>query len=282
MKKNVTFFTVIGGAQHYRDATTLAVNSIIKKIPNAKIKVFDFDNKFCHEKAETVDCRGEIRQRKNVGYTYWRQKYCKAREVDTEYGVYFDCDTVLVNDYFDEIFDQIGGKIGSAKHWWTPTYGHFKRQAVSQNVIDIYDDAMAKLGVDDNLPYYAGGVFLFKKSTTNMSFFSSVIDWYDQFNMAYDSKEECNIVTDEFFFSGVFPENMVDLGGSLNVCPKGNNISTDLLVDCDGELLGKNCFDDELSFNPVIFIHCNLHKGNPIEGNYPEDVKEIIKQHYGI
>lgn len=282
MKKDVTFFTVIGGAKHYRDATTLSVNSIIKKIPEAKIRVFDFDNEFTHPNVETVDCRGDISERKNVGYTYWRQKYCKAREIDTDYGVYFDCDTVLINDYFDDIFDQIGGKIGSARHWWTPTFGNFKRQAVPQNAMETFNEIMKEIDVKDNTSYYAGGVFVFKRNNKNMMFFSSVIDWYDAFNLSYDHRRECDIVTDEFFFSGVCPEQVVDLGGSLNVCPKGNGISTDLLVDPDGELLGKNCFDSVECYNPVIFIHCNLHKGNPLDNNYPEDVKQIIRDHYGL
>jgi len=67
------------------------------------------------------------------------------------------------------------------------------------------------------------------------------------------------------------------LGGSLNVCPKGNGISMDLDID-DGILVGKNVFDE--NYNPVIFVHCNFYKHHMVHGNDPLDIdysKEVLK-----
>jgi hypothetical protein len=106
--KDITFYTVMGGDDHFYDATKLAVESIHKKIPSSKIKVFDFGGKFENKYSETVDCRGQqSTSKKDIGYLYWREKYVKALEIDTEYAVYFDCDTVLINDFFEDIFDII-------------------------------------------------------------------------------------------------------------------------------------------------------------------------------
>lgn len=276
--KDITFYTIIGGGKNFRDSASLGVDAIIRKIPNAKIKVFDFDNIFEHEHAETVDCRNQIdNTKKNVGYLYWRQKYIKGLELDSEYGVYWDCDTVLINNYFDEIFEGLNGKIGSAQHWWTPSFGHFYNMAVPENARKPFAETLQKLGVTPQVPYFAGGVFMFKNDNKTRSLFETVVNEYDKFNDIHDGKIDC--VTDEYFFSAICRDHLVDLGGSVNVCPKGNNISTDLVVE-DGELLGKNCYDDE--YQPVIFIHCNLHKGDPLDNNYPKEVKEIIREHYKL
>lgn len=276
--KDIIFYTVIGGGQNFRDSASLGVDAITRKIPDAKIKVFDFDNIFKHENAETVDCRDQIdNSKKNIGYLYWRQKYLKGLELDSEYCVYWDCDTVLINDYFDDIFDGLEGKIGSAQHWWTPSFGHFYNMAVPEPARKPFAETLQRLGVTPQTSYYAGGVFMFKNDSKTRSLFEKVVEEYDKFNNIYDGQIDC--VTDEYFFSAICKDHLVDLGGSVNVCPKGNGVSTDLKVE-ENELLGKNCYDD--SYQPVIFIHCNLHKGNPLDNNYPSDVKEIIRDHYGL
>ena len=57
--KDITFYTVMGGSDDFYRATKLAVESIHKKIPSCKIKVFDFDGKFKHEYSETVNCKDQ-------------------------------------------------------------------------------------------------------------------------------------------------------------------------------------------------------------------------------
>ena len=276
--KDIIFYTVIGGGENFRESATLGVDAIIRKNPNAKIKVFDFDNLFKHEHAETVDCTDQLDKTKsNIGYLYWRQKYVKALELESEYGVYWDCDTVLINDYFDDIFDGLDGKIGSAQHWWTPTFDHFYRVAIEPSAAGPFVNTLKELGARSHNSYYAGGVFVFKNDEKTRSLFENVVYEYDRFNNQYDGKISC--VTDEYFFSAICKDHLIDLGGSVNVCPKGNGISTDLKVE-DGELLGKNCYDS--LYQPVIFIHCNLHKGDPLDNNYSDEVKQIIKENYKI
>jgi hypothetical protein len=133
-------------------------------------------------------------------------------------------------------------------------------------------------------PYYAGGVFLFKNTAENRKLFEKVVKCYDDFNDIYDG--EISSLTDEFFFSSIFKDNIVNLGGCLNVCPKGNNISMDLKIDDDGNLVGKNVFDHD--YNPVIFVHCNIHKHRSVHGNhfldidYPKEVLKIISEAYQL
>ena len=111
-----------------------------------------------------------------------------------------------------------------------------------------------------------------------------VVKCYDDFNDIYDGK--ITALTDEFFFSSIFKDNIVNLGGSLNVCPQGNKISMDLEIDDDGTLVGKNVFDDD--YNPVIFIHCNmdkhrrLHGTDPFDVNYSKEVLKIIFEAYQL
>ena len=277
--KDITFYTVVGGSDHFYDATRLGVESIKRKVPNAKIKIFDFSNKFQHEHAETIDCSNDQdKSKKDIGYLFWREKYLKALQIDTEYAVYFDCDTVLVNDFFDDIFDLIGEQVGSAQHWWVPTFSHYYNMATPLPHREAFVKTLKSLNCDLNTDYYAGGVFMFKNTITNRQLFEEVVKCYDEFNSQYDGVIDC--VTDEYFFSCVFKNNIVNLGGSLNVCPKGNGISMDLLVDEDGILVGKNVFDKD--YNPVIFIHCNLYKGDPLDNNYSKEAKKIIADAYQL
>jgi hypothetical protein len=276
--KDITYYTIIGGSKQFREAATLGVDSIIRQNPNAKIKIFDFDNLFEHEHAETVDCRGELdKSKKDIGYLYWRQKYVKALELETEYGVYWDCDTVMINDYSDDIFEGLNGKIGSAQHWWTPSFHHFYNLALEPHARETYIKTLKDIGANMVDSYYAGGVFVFKNDEKTRTLFENVVSEYDKFNKVSDGV--IKTMTDEYFFSAVCRDHIIDLGGSLNVCPKGNGISTDLIIE-DGELLGKNCYDDE--YQPVIFIHCNLHKGDPLDNNYSNEIKQIIKESYKL
>ena len=276
--KDITYYTIIGGSNQFREAATLGVDSIIRQNPNAKIKVFDFDNLFEHEHAETVDCRGQLdKSKKDIGYLYWRQKYVKALELESEYGVYWDCDTVMINDYSDDIFEGLNGKIGSAQHWWTPSFHHFYNMALESHARETYVKTLKDIGANMVDSYYAGGVFVFKNDEKTRTLFENVVSEYDKFNKVGDGV--IKTMTDEYFFSAVCRDHIIDLGGSLNVCPKGNGISTDLIIE-DGELLGKNCYDDE--YQPVIFIHCNLHKGNPLDNNYSDEIKQIIKESYKL
>jgi hypothetical protein len=277
--KDVTFYTVVGGPDHFYDATKLAVESIRAKIPFARIKVFDFSGKFDSEYSQTIDCRGQQDiSKKDIGYLFWREKYVRALEIDTEYAVYFDCDTVLIHDFFEDIFSIIGEKVGSAQHWWVPTFGDYCNMATPTQHQRIFIQTLHDLGGNLSTPYYAGGVFLFKNSDLNRKLFEKVVEKYDNFNNLYDG--EVTALTDEFFFSSVFKDNIVNLGGSLNVCPKGNGISIDLEVDGDGTLVGKNIFDED--YNPVIFVHCNLYKGDPLDNNYSEEAKKIISEAYQL
>lgn len=274
--KDITFYTVMGGSDHFYDATKLAVESIHKVIPSSKIKVFDFGGKFKNKYSETVDCRGQQNiLKKDIGYLYWREKYAKALEIDTEYAVYFDCDTVLINDFFEDIFDIIGDNAGSAQHWWVPTFNDYCNMATPAEHREVFIETLNDLEASLNNFYYAGGVFLFKNTPNNRKLLEKVVKSYDDFNDVYDG--EITALTDEFFFSSVFKDNIVNLGGSLNVCPKGNKISMDLEID-DGILVGKNVFDED--YNPVIFVHCNFHKHRMVHGNDPLDIdysKEVLK-----
>ena len=277
--RDITFYTVMGGQDHFYDATQLAVESIHKKIPFAKIKVFDFGGRFVNEHSETIDCQNQQNpSKKDIGYLYWREKYVRALEIDTEYAVYFDCDTVLVNDFFEDIFSIIGENVGSAQHWWVPTFNHYCNMATPIQHREIFVSTLNQMGANLNTTYYAGGVFVFKNTDKNKDLFKKVVKCYDDFNDIYDG--EVTALTDEFFFSSVFKDNIINLGGSLNVCPKGNGISMDLEVDDDKTLIGKNVFDDD--YNPVIFIHCNLYKGDPLDNNYSDKVKKIISEAYQL
>ena len=283
--KDITFYTVMGGDDHFYDATKLAVESIHKKIPSSKIKVFDFGGKFENQYSETVDCRNQQNtSKKDIGYLYWREKYVKALEIDTEYAVYFDCDTVLINDFFEDIFDIVGDKAGSAQHWWVPTFNHYYNMATPVQDRQAFLQTLENLETTLDTPYYAGGVFLFKNTAENRKLFEKVVKCYDDFNDVYDG--EISSLTDEFFFSSIFKDNIVNLGGCLNVCPKGNNISMDLEIDGDGTLVGKNVFDED--YNPVIFVHCNIYRHRVVHGNdpldidYPKEVLKIISEAYQL
>jgi len=267
---SITLYYVVGGNDCHYENLRLSVNSV-RKLTDTPIKIFDFSNKWNHDfsNLEVVDISDEINFSKGkIGYQFWRQKYIRALDIDTDYGMYVDTDTVMVNDNLSEIIKKVEDNIGSARHWWVPTFSSFKAKGVPPENIQNFDDVCKKLGTNENTPFFAGGVFIFRNNEKNRCTMQKVIDVYDE--VYTEENEYVRGITDEVFFSGVCG-NVVDLGGALNHCCMGDQYM-DLKYE-NNQILGKNSY--EISYNPVTFFHCDVSRRDPSQ-NYAGELKNKI------
>ena len=279
--KNLTIYYVVGGNDCHYTNLLQSVRSVRKLTADTPIKIFDFSGKWKYgpedgaDNVEVVDLPNEIDfSKKKIGYLFWRQKYVRALDIDTQYAMYVDTDTVLVNDTFKEITKSIGTGIGSAKHWWVPDFNTFLNVAVpEQNKLEfinvcqkIYDPSEPPFG---EKPFYAGGVFVFKNNKNNKSLMQKVIDVYD--DVYTGDSEYVKGITDEVFFSGVC-KGITDLGGSLNHCCMGDQ-HMDLKIE-NGKVVGKNSYEE--TWSPITFFHCDTSRRDPSE-NYQGELKEKIR-----
>ena len=269
---NLTLYYVVGGNDCHYDNLLLSVRSVRKLNKDIPIKIFDFSGKWDYDfdNLEVVHLPDEIDfSKKKIGYLFWRQKYVRALDIDTEYAMYFDTDTSLVQDNFSSILEKIGDGIGSARHWWVPDFSHFRAKAVPPQNLENFRAVCEKLDATEQTPFFAGGVFVFRNNEANRTAMQKVIDVYDE--VYTDGTEYARGITDEVFFSGVC-ENVVDLGGGLNHCSMGEQ-HMNLLYD-DGVIKGKNLYEKD--YTPVTFFHCDVSRRDPSE-HYEGELKQKIR-----
>ncbi len=271
---SVTLYYVVGGNDCHYENLRLSVNSV-RKLTDTPIKIFDFSNKWDHDftNLEVVDISDEINfSKRKIGYQFWRQKYVRALDIDTDYGMYVDTDTVMVNDNLDQLCGFIGDEIGSARHWWVPNFEHFRAKGVPPQNVSNYEAVRKHLKIDDLDPFYAGGVFLFRNNDTNTKLMQKVIDVYDE--IYTEDSEYISGITDEVFFSGVC-RDVIDLGGALNHCCMGDeHMDLDIV---NGTFVGKNKYEPVPK--PITFFHCDISRRDPSE-NYTGEMQDRIRELY--
>ena len=221
---NLTVYYVVGGNDCHYDNLLLSVRSIRKLNKDVPIKIFDFSGKWNYDfdNVEVVHRPDEIDfSKKKIGYLFWRQKYVCALDIDTEYAMYVDTDTVMAQDNLSAIMELVGDGIGSAKHWWVPTFKNFATEAVPSKNREDFLNICKNLNVTPNTPFFAGGVFVFRNNETNRASMQKIIDVYDE--VYTENNEYIKGITDEVFFSGIC-KDVVDLGGGLNHCCMGEAV----------------------------------------------------------
>ena len=268
---NLTVYYVVGGNDCHYDNLLLSVRSIRKLNKDVPIKIFDFSGKWNYDfdNVEVVHRPDEIDfSKKKIGYLFWRQKYVCALDIDTEYAMYVDTDTVMAQDNLSAIMELVGDGIGSAKHWWVPTFENFAREAVPDNNKEDFLSVCKNLNATPKTPFFAGGVFVFRNNETNRASMQKIIDVYDE--VYTENNEYIKGITDEVFFSGIC-KSVVDLGGGLNHCCMGETHMN--LAYYYGHIIGKNLYEE--NYVPVTFFHCDVSRRDP-SSQYEGKLKQKI------
>lgn len=262
-----TFFYVVGGDEKYYEFLFRSIRSLSRLKESFKIKILDTGNK--------IESKGNI-EVVNIKYpitssrVFWQHKYFLTQQIDTEYGIYLDTDTVVCNDRLNELCLKINNSIGVIKHFWIQDFSRFYKcfpNLQFSNFTKIYE-------LNENHNFYTGGVFLFKNSQRSINAMRDVYEFdkffYEKFN------KENNGFYDEIFLSTIlkfYPH--VCLNGSVNHCC-ANHMP---LIFENNKLKGKNPFEKE--FEDIFVLH-GSSKRQFLGEDFSGQVKEKIIEFWNI
>ncbi len=261
----ITFGYIVGGDQSHYTNLFMSLKSLRERI-KIPYKVVIIDN---DQKLKSTDFNSGISiihlSNPPKKHYYWSNRYHLHKYMDTDYGMYMDTDTVICNDRIEEIINKSEDKFYICQHWWVNNYGNY----LTHNPTQI--DVVNKFNTPLDKPYFASGVFLWNNNTCTNVF----EEYWNVFNVCYSENDEYKTgITDEFMLCHALNKtnNFKFAHGSLNHCCEKQLMPINLK---DNVLVGKNPFEEE--FEPIICLHCDLHRRNPSDG-YTITMANYIKK----
>lgn len=275
-----TFFYIVGGQQVHYDNIMRSIRSLRQFDKKSKIMIFEVGDKLKTTADYIVINQPNIidlNHKGKIGFKFWKQKYVAALYVNTEYGIYMDSDTVVVNDNFDELLTKIGDKVGSAQHFWVPTIGEFHNKAVPPQNRQSFNSVISRLGCSNDTPLFAGGIFMFKNTPIIKNIMNDTLYVYDDV-YSVDSSYITGL-TDEIFFSGILNKYNAAyrLNGALNHCCMGDSLMP--VKYENGLLYGRNTWESE--WEKITLFHCDPTRRNPAK-DYNGIVQQQIQKAWSV
>ena len=278
---DLTIFYTVGGFDVHYDNMFRSIKSIKDSGANPKFLVLEFGNKLStNEEYEVLNLPDAIdfNSGKKVGYLIWKHKYVGALHIKTKYGMYVDSDTAMARNNLSDLLTVIGDGIGVTQHFWVPTIGYYQQRAVDKEHLPEFLKVKEMLSLEDDHPFFAGGVFLFANNEANMRVFNKVLEYYEQY---YSSgKDYVRTITDELFLAAALKEyagNLTVFNGALNHCSMGENYMPMMLHE--EMLIGRNPF--EKTWAPITFLHCDVSRRDPSE-SYEGTMKDMVRKAFQL
>jgi len=233
-----TIFYIVGGGDVYYKQLQKSLNSLSRIKTPHKVKILDVGGKLkSHDNIEVIYTNEKI----DTKELFWKYKFYLCQQIDTEYGIYLDCDTVVCSDRLEDISKKLGDNFGVVNHFHVKNFSKFKQ-------IFRHPDAgkfVSEYNLTDKNLFYTGGVFMFHNNEVNMLILSQIFEVHNKYNITINTG-----MYDETFLSLVVGSNKHKvLGGSFNHCSM-NHMPLKIK---DGKLIGKNIFDEE--FEEVFILH---------------------------
>lgn len=263
-----TFFYIVGGDDKYYYQLERSIRSLNRCIKAPfKIKILDIGKKLkSSANIEVIYINRDITKKQ----IFWQYKYYLCQNIDTEYGIYLDCDTVVCSDPLDDVFKKIGEKFGLVNHFYIKDFKDFLSVFPNEKTFEY----IRKFNISLNNLFFTGGVFFFKNTKKNIIFLKDVFDLHFQFYKS-DKDEYIEGLYDETFISTIFSNHHVNLNGAMNHC-SANYMPLKIKND---ELWGKNPQDE--NFEKVFVLHGSSDR--QIQGlDFYEDIKSKIKKAWDI
>ncbi len=269
------FYVVGGGDEHYTNLER-SIKSLEERLGVPyKVVVLEVGERLVSTLGVTVYHISpfEKSQGRKMDFKFWQQKYTIGDYIDTEYGLYLDTDTVLVQDNFAEIMPAIGNKFGVALHFWSPNFWRYGRLAIPLKNAWRFIMLMRKLDVGLSTPFFAGGAFIFKNIEQNRRLLKEVLSLYDYVYPGVSNYFKG--ITDEVFFSALlWKENkFVSIGGGFNHSCMGDEFMP-LRIE-NNVIYGKNA--NEAKWRKVTFFHCDPSRRDP-SLPYQGKLKELVRR----
>jgi len=262
-----TFFYVVGGSDMYYEQLKKSIRSLSRLNVKYKIKILDVDKKLTS--SENVDII-HIDESINQKHIFWQYKYYICQQLDTEYGIYLDCDTIVCSDQIERIFNKIQNKFGVIQHFHLIDFNKFFEIFRTQSSFDFIN----KYAIDPKTPFFTGGVFFFKNNQNCLGILKEVFNIHNEYYL--NNNQFIDGLYDETFLSTILLKyEYQNINGSSNHCC-ANHMPLKLI---NNELFGKNPFDDE--FEKIFVFHG--YSDRQINGlDYNGELQDTIKEKWNI
>jgi hypothetical protein len=253
-----SFFYVVGGEDKFYKQLETSMRSLKRLKSDYKIVVLDFGRKLKSENNLEVHYIDDKITKKEE---YWKYKFYITQKLDTEYGIYLDCDTVLCYDRIEELCNSIDDNFGLVKHFYVQNFNNFVLMYPYAKTFDLI--TKYKIGPKDN--FFCGGVFLFKKTAQNISILNEIYNLHNDYDLS---------ITE-----GLYDETMISivmrkyehtiLGGSVNHA-SCNHMDT---IFRNGKIHGKNPFEN--LYEEIFILHGSSDRqkyGQDYEGDLRKEI----------
>lgn len=272
----ITFGYIVGGSDKHYENLLRSLQSLERIEQDHEILILDADGRLgAPEGQDNVriihypvpEASGDEWFKPHI----WQMRYHLYKYLETDYCIYMDTDTVIVNDRVDELIEYSDDKFLICPHWWlNDIRDYFSKVRVSIPSISKY------LGEEtEQQRYIASGVFLFKRGVHDKIFktFSNLFE--------------------EIFANGC-PQGVTDelllalslnkegdykfANGSMNHSSNHNQMP---LKYEDGIFYGKNPGDEE--YQKVFLFHNDIkefYTSDITRGLEPDVIKALEKTCY--
>lgn len=255
----ITFGYIVGGSDKHYDNLLRSLQSLERIEQDYEILILDADGRLeCSDKKNVKIVHYPAKDaNENDWFSphIWKMRYHLHEYLETDYCLYMDTDTVIVNDRVDELIEFSEDKFLICPHWWVNDVEDYLRKTRVNTF--VLNDTL----IEDLLKtrYIASGVFLFKKNDHDQIFKA----FFDNFEKVFSQNQFPEGVTDELLLT-------ISLGqigghkfanGSMNHSSNHNQMP---LKFENGNFYGKNPTDSE--YQKVFIFH------NDIQEFYTSDI----------
>jgi hypothetical protein len=262
-----TFFYIVGGAEIYYEQLQKSIRSLSRLNIKYKVKILDIGKKLKNQDNVEIFYIDKDIDKKHI---YWQYKYYICQKLDTKYGIYLDCDTIVCSDQIEKIFNKIQDKFGVIQHFHLINFKTFLEIFKSQSSYNYIINNSISL----DSPFFTAGVFFFNNNENSFNILKEVFDLHN--NYYSNNSEYIEGLYDETFLSTVLSKyDYENINGSSNHCC-ANHMPLKLI---DNKLFGKNPFDE--SFEEIFIFHgYSLRQVNALD--YEGELQNKIRQKWDI
>jgi hypothetical protein len=241
MKCKYTFFYVVGGQDLYYDQLQTSIKSLQRLKSPFQVKILDIGRKLkSKNNIEIVNTNVCIKDK----HVFWQYKYHVCQTLDTEFGIYLDCDTVVCYDMLEPLFNKIGTSFGAIPHFYIQNFKNYLNIFNTQKTKDYCHQH----NLNKEHVFNTAGVFLFSNNKICKNILKETFDLHDAVYSNKMTYEEG--LYDETFLSTVLKNyHYIKLNGAANHC-SANLMPIDIQNDI---LVGKNPFDAD--YEPIFVLH---------------------------
>ena len=273
----ITFGYIVGGSDKHYENLLRSLRSLERIEQDHEILILDADGRLSDSEGQdnvkiihypVQEGKGDDWFKPHI----WKMRYHLYEHLETDYCIYMDTDTVIVNDRIDELIEYSEDKFLICPHWWLNDLEDYLRK------VRVFIPAIRDLLTEEALKqrYIASGVFLFKKGVHDKIFktFSNIFD-------SIFSGGNCpEGVTDELLLTlSLHKEDGYKFAnGSMNHSSNHNQMPLKLE---DGIFYGKNPGDEE--YQKVFLFHNDIkefYTSDITSGLEPSVIEELEKVCY--